>query len=91
MIDFSYFCEVIFVVVGECKFSESSQFFFIWVLSFVIVYFADPCLLFYVKESICRSSSWLRECSFSLTICRQDLRVLIPVLEDLHEKELACI
>jgi len=49
MIDFSYFCEVIFVVVGECKFSESSQFFFIWVLSFVIVYFADPCMLFVPK------------------------------------------
>ena len=25
-------------------------------------------------------SSWLRECSFSLTICRQDLRDLIAVL-----------
>ena len=28
MIDFSYFCEVIFVVVGKFKFSESSLFFF---------------------------------------------------------------
>ena len=33
----------------------------------------------YLRVSVVYSS-WLRECSFSLTICRQDLRDLIAVL-----------
>ena len=49
MIGVSYICEEIFVVMGKFKFPKSSQFvFLIRVLSFIVVYFANPCLLFYV-------------------------------------------
>ena len=51
MIDVSYVCEVIFVVMSKFKFSDSKFlvcFFFIRGFSFIIVYFANPCLLFYV-------------------------------------------
>ena len=67
MIDVSYVCKVIFVVMGTP------------VLSFIIVYFANPCSLFCLRVSVVYRS-WLGECSFSLTICRQDLRDLIAVL-----------
>ena len=85
MIDVSYVCEVIFVVMGKFKLLNFlkvlSFFFLIRVRSVIMVYFANTCLLFYacLKVSVVRSS-WLRECSFSLTICRQDLRDLIAVL-----------
>ena len=85
MIDVSYVCEVTFVVMGKFKLLNFlkvlSLFFFIRVLSVIIVYFANTYLLFYacLRVSVVYSS-WLRECSFSLTICRQFLRDLIAVL-----------
>ena len=42
MIDVSYICEVIFVVMGKFKCPKSSEF------VFLIMYFANPCLLFNV-------------------------------------------
>ena len=88
MIDVSYVCEITFefVVMGKFKLLNFLKvitlfFFFIRVLSVIIVYFANTCLLLYacLRVSVVYSS-WLRECSFSLTICRQDLRDLIAVL-----------
>ena len=73
--------EVIFVVMGKFKFSESSWFvFLIRVLSVIIAYFANSIFVVLCLRVSVVCSSWLRECSFSLTICRQGLRDLIAVL-----------